>query len=290
MATALAAFDPERLLAREFPLVTQTLTPRDCILYALAVGYGSDPTDPAELPFVYEEPKLIAAPSLPVVLASPGFWAREPDSGIDWRRLLHAETELLLHAPLPTEGVVKARTRVTRVIDKGAEKGALVYAERVVEDGDGRALATVRGTSFCRGNGGAGGDLGPQPAPHRLPAGAPHVTFDTPTEPRAALLYRLSGDPNPLHADPAVARVAGFERPILHGLCSFAIAVRAILRAVCGLDPLRLRAVKLRYARPVFPGETVRTEIWREGAVVSFRATVPARDCVVLDHGRAEVG
>ena len=289
MDTVLASFAPERLLTRTFPVVTQEVTPHNCMLYALGVGYGADPMDREDLPFVFEEPDLLAAPSMPVVLAGPGFWARQPDTGIDWRRMLHGETELELHDTIPTGGSVNARTRVTRVIDKGAGKGALILTERVVRDAAGKPIATVRGTSFARGNGGCGGDSGPQAPPHPIPDRHPDVELDTITEPRAALLYRLCGDPNPLHADPDVAAAAGFDRPILHGLCSFGIAVRALLKACCAMQPRRLRSVKLRFTGPVFPGDTIRTQMWRDGDVVSFRASVPHRGIVVLNNGRAEI-
>lgn len=278
----------DRLRAYPFPDVVQSYTSRDCILYALGVGYGADPTDRDELPFVFEEPALKVVPSMAAVLASPGFWARDPATGLDWRRLLHAEQEVILHRALPPEGEVRARTTVQRIIDKGAQRGALIYLERVVADADG-PLATVRVVNFARGNGGCGGDTGQQPEPHKLPDRPADAVFEAPTDPRAALIYRLSGDPNPLHVDPETAESAGFERPILHGLCSFGIATRAILAAFCGQDPKRLRAIKLRFAQPVYPGDTLLIEMWHDAGIVSFRARVDGRDVVSLDHGRAEI-
>ena len=272
-----------------FPEVVQSYASKDCILYALGVGFGENPTDRAELPFVFEEPKLKVVPSMAAVLASPGFWARDPASGVNWRHFLHAEQEIVLHRPLPPEAWVRATTRVTRIIDKGAGKGALIYLERIVRDERGD-LATVRVVNFARANGGCGGDTGPQPQPHPIPDGPPETTFETHIDPRAALFYRLSGDPNPLHVDPDLAVAAGFDRPILHGLCSFGIATRAILASYCGYEPARLRSVKLRFSKPVYPGETIRVEMWRTGDVVSFRASVADRGIVVLDHGRAEIG
>lgn len=272
-----------------FPQVTQSYTEKDCVLYALGVGFGENPLDKAELPFVFEEPALKVAPSMAAVLASPGFWARDPLSGVDWRRFLHAEQEVILHRPLPTAATVSATTQVTRIIDKGADRGALIYLERVVRD-DAGPLATVRVVNLARGNGGCGGDAGPQPRPHPLPARAADATIETRTDPRSALIYRLSGDPNPLHVDPDLARMASFERPILHGLCSFGVAAREILAGFCDYAPDRLRALKLRFSKPVYPGETLRLELWRDGDVVSFRATVADRDVVAFDNGRAEIG
>ncbi|MBV7394073.1 MaoC/PaaZ C-terminal domain-containing protein [Mameliella sediminis] len=281
-----AEFSPDRLLAREFPEVRHEYSERDSIIYALGVGFGTDPLDEDDLPFVFEEPALKAAPTMAVVLAGPGFWAREADTGIVWQKVLHAEQEIILHRPLPAGGGLTARTRVSRVIDKGAAKGALIYSERTIRDADsGEDIATLRSTTFARGNGGCGGDTGPQPQPHQIPDRAPGLTFDHKTEDRAALLYRLAGDPNPLHADPKVARASGFKAPILHGLCTLGIAGRAILRCCADSDPARFRSMKLRFSSPVYPGETIRTEMWRDGDQVSFRARVVERDLVVLDNG-----
>lgn len=278
----------DKLEGYRFPEVFQSYATRDCILYALGVGFGENPTNRAELPFVFEEPELKVVPSMAAVLAGPGFWARDPDTGIDWQRFLHAEQEVVLHRPLPPEAWVRAKTKVTRIIDKGADKGALIYLERAIQDEQGE-LATVRVVNFARGNGGCGGDMGPQPAPHIVPEGPPQTSFETHIDPRSALFYRLSGDPNPLHVDPDMAAAAGFERPILHGLCSFGIATRALLASYCDYDPGRLKAIRLRFSKPVYPGETMRVEMWRSGETVSFRARVADRDVIALDHGRAEI-
>jgi acyl dehydratase len=144
-------------------------------------------------------------------------------------------------------------------------------------------------TTFARADGGFGGPSGPVKPVHALPERAPDMAADIATRPEAALIYRLSGDPNPLHASPAVAREAGFERPILHGLCSYGVAGRAILETCCEGDPSRLRRLDLRFSSPVYPGETIRTEIWRDGGEVSFRARVVERDVVVLNNGLAVI-
>lgn len=277
-----------RLESYRFPEVEQSYGTKDCVLYALGIGFGENPTHRAELPFVFEEPRLKVVPSMAAILASPGFWARDPEARVDWRQFLHAEQEVILHRPLPAEARVHAKTKLARIIDKGADKGALIYLERVIRDERGD-LATVRVVNFARGNGGFGGDTGPQPPPHIIPDGPPETTFETHIDPRAALFYRLSGDPNPLHVDPDMAAAAGFERPILHGLCSFGIATRAILASYCDYDPCRLRSIKLRFSKPVYPGETMRVEMWRTGQVISFRARVADRGVVTLDHGRAEI-
>jgi len=196
-------------------------------------------------------------------------WMKDPRSGIDWVRLGHGEQGLTLHKPLPPAGEIIGRTRITGIVDKGPGKGMLVYSERTVRDAaTGEPLATMTSTTFCRADGGFGGPAGPVKPVHELPTRAPDRSLDFATQPRAALIYRLSGDYNPLHAEPAIGHAAGFERPILHGLA-------------------RLASFDVRFSSPVYPGETIRTEMWVDDKVVSFRARVLERDTVVLNNGRA---
>lgn len=279
----------DKLLALKIPEVEQTYGPKDAILYALGLGFGQNPLDEDELPFVYEK-NLKVMPTFAVVLGWPGFWPRDLDSGIDWVKLVAGEQGLVLHRPLPPSGNIIGRTHVTEVIDKGPGKGALVYSERIVIDkATGEKIATVTQTSFCRGDGGFGGPPREAPTVHPIPERAPDIVCDFTTRPETALLYRLSGDPNPLHADPAIAKAAGFPQPVLHGLATFGIAARAILKSLCGYDPAKITAIAARYSAPVFPGETIRVELWRDGPIVSFRARVMERDAIVLNNGRAEV-
>ncbi|MEF2082340.1 MaoC/PaaZ C-terminal domain-containing protein [Pseudomonas aeruginosa] len=279
------AFDYQALLARTFAPVEQRLSPQDCIRYALSLGLGSDPLDPLQLPYVFEQAQQ-AFPTLPMVLGYPGFWAREPDTGIDWRRLVHAEQSMTLHRPLPVSGTVIGHNRVTGLIDKGPDKGALLYQERrVVEAHTGELLATVNQVSLLRGNGGFGGPSGPVPAPYVLPEREADGVCDLPTLPQAALLYRLNGDYNPLHADPAVAAAAGFERPILHGLCTLGVAVHALLRSLLRYDGSRVKSLGVRFSAPFYPGETLRTEYWVDGDHVSFRSRSLERGVTVLNAG-----
>ncbi|HEY6259013.1 MAG TPA: MaoC/PaaZ C-terminal domain-containing protein [Xanthobacteraceae bacterium] len=279
----------DKLLALKIPEVTQAYTEKDAILYALGVGLGRDPMDEDELPFVYEQ-NLKVLPTFAAVLGWPGFWVRDLDTGIDWVKVVAGEQALVLHRPLGGRGTVVGRTRVTEIIDKGAGKGALVLSERaLIDSGSGQKIATVTQTTFCRGDGGFGGPAREAPSPHPIPERPPDLTCDRPTRPEAALIYRLSGDPNPLHADPRVAKAAGFPRPILHGLASFGIACHGILTCLCGHDTGKLKAISGRYSAPVFPGETIRTEMWRDGALVSFRARVVERDVIALNNGRCEL-
>ena len=279
----------EKLLALKIPDVEQSYGPKDCMLYALGVGLGLDPTDEQELAFVYEK-NLKALPTMAVVIGHPGFWAKELDTGIDWVKLVAGEQSLELHRPLAPSGTVRSRTRVVEIVDKGVGKGAIVYSQRTIEDkASGERIATLVQSTFCRGDGGFGGPPREQPPVHPIPERAPDLVCDLPTRPEMALIYRLSADPNPLHADPAVAKAAGFPRPILHGLATFGVAAHAILKTLCGYDPARLTAIAGRFSAPVFPGETIRTELWRDGEVVSFRARVFERDVVALNSGRAVV-
>jgi len=195
-----------------------------------------------------------------------------------------------VHKPIAPEGTVIGRSCILDVIDKGEGLGALIYSERrIIDKPTGDLLATINQTTFCRADGGFGGPKRETPPPHALPARAPDAVVDLATRSEMALVYRLSGDVNPLHADPEFARSAGFPRPILHGLATFGVAGHALLRAVCGYDPARLTGMAGRFSAPVYPGETIRTEIWRDGGVVSFRARVVERDVVAINNGRAEV-
>ncbi|HET9904129.1 MAG TPA: MaoC/PaaZ C-terminal domain-containing protein [Xanthobacteraceae bacterium] len=276
----------EKLMALDIPPVEQTYTSRDTMLYALGLGLGQDPLDEAELAFVYEK-DLKALPTMCCVLATRP-WMREMDTGIDYVKLVHGEQEFTLHRPLPPAARVRGKSRVVDIVDKGAGKGALVYSERTLTDAEtGEVIATLRHTTFCRGDGGFGGPVRPSRPPHPLPERPPDAVCDVPTRPETALIYRLSGDYNPLHAEPAVAAKAGFPRPILHGLATFGIAGRAILKTLCGYDAKRLVGMAGRFSAPVYPGETLRVEMWHEGETVPFRVRVAGRDADALTNGRA---
>src|SRR6185312_1112455 len=281
--------DYQKLLALELPPIEHTYGPKDAMLYALGVGLGQDPTDENELHFVYEK-NLRVLPTFPVVLGYSPYSFRRPELGITWNHVVHGEHGLTVHAPIPTQGTVVGRLRILDVIDKGEGRGALIYSERKIsEKASGTLLATIRQTTFCRADGGFGGPLREQPAPHPIPDRSPDFVRDLPTRPETALIYRLSGDINPLHAEPAFAKTAGYAQPILHGLATFGIAGHAILKSLCDYDPARLTAIAGRFSSPVYPGETIRTEMWRDGHVVSFRARVVERDAIALNNGRAEL-
>lgn len=279
----------DKLLSLQIPEVEHTYGPRDCILYALGLGLGQNPLDRDELAFVYEK-NLKVLPTFAVMMGYAAYWLRLPEIGVTWEKVVHGEHAMRLHAPLAPQGTVVGRTRILDVIDKGEGKGALIYSQReIVDKASGRLLVTLNQTTFCRGDGGFGGPKRETPAPHALPSRVPDGVVDFATRPEMALIYRLSGDINALHVDPDFANAAGFSRPILHGLATFGVAGHALLRDVCGYEPARLTAMAGRFSAPVYPGETIRTEFWRDGNVVSFRARVKDRDVVAIDHGRAEV-
>lgn len=284
------AIDYQRLKNRQFPEIVHSYSARDTMLYALGVGVGHDPLDERALDFVYEA-RLKALPTLAGVLAYPGFWLKEPDTGVDWTKVLHADQDIVIHRPLPAEGTVKATTKVDEIIDKGPGKGAFIYSSRTVTDAaTGEPLATLTQNTMARGHGGFGGSSAATPESQAIPERAADLSCVLPTLPQAALIYRLSGDYNPLHADPAVARQGGFERPILHGMCTFGVAGHALLRSCCDYDVTRFRRIKARFSAPVYPGETIRTDIWRLAQGVAFQCRVVERDLVVIDNGFADVG
>jgi acyl dehydratase len=281
--------DPEKLFALQFPEIRQKYTWRDSVLYALGTGYGVDPMNERQLRFV-DETKLQAVPTMANVLAYPGFWMRDLNTGIDWVKVVHGEHAMRLYRRLPPEGEVVGRTRIVDLVDKGPGKGALVYAERVISDAaTGEQMATLLQTVFCRGDGGFGGKSEALHTPQPIPERPPDLTVDMPTHPQMALIYRLSGDLNPLHADPAIARKAGYDRPILHGLATYGVAGHGLMAALCDYAPGRVVSLKGRFSAPVFPGETISIDIWQEGTGrAAFRARIAARSAVVFNNGLFE--
>ncbi|WP_299360968.1 MaoC/PaaZ C-terminal domain-containing protein [uncultured Paracoccus sp.] len=279
--------DPQTLLNFEIPEQRQGYGHREVAFYALSIGLGQDPLDTDQLRFAGGLDEIVAFPTMALVLGHPGFWLADPRTGVDATRVLHGEQGMTLHAPLPPAGTVIGRTRVTGLIDKGAGKGALMYSEKDLVDADtGTLLATTRSTTFLRGDGGCGGTNAEPKQVHQLPDTPPDIAIEIPTRPEQALWYRWNCDDNPLHLNPAVAARAGFERPILHGLCTLGVAAQALLRTLAGGNAGRFRTLDARFTAPVYPGETLRTEIWRDG---SFRTRVVERDVVVIANGRFEV-
>jgi acyl dehydratase len=279
----------DALVGHRFPSQKVSYGIKDTMLYALTVGAGTDPMNARDLGLVYER-DLKALPSMSAVIAYPGLWITDPSFGCNYVKLLHGEQDLTIHKPLPANAEVVGDYRVTAVVDKGADKGALVYFQKDIKDAQtGELYANVLTTLFLRADGGCG-NFGTPPAP--LPSDAvagESFTDQFQTRENAALFYRLNGDLNPIHADPEVAAKAGFTRPILHGLCTYGVACYLLTRSVCGHDPSRLRSLGVRFSSPVYPGETIRIDGVRTAQGVHFRATAVERNQVVLTHGFARI-
>jgi acyl dehydratase len=289
--------DYRKLRDWTFPVIEHTYTSDDSIRYALALGIGDNPIDEHQLKFVNDViPGLpLAVPTMAVILGFPGSWMQDPETGIDFKKIVHGEEKVVLHRPLASSGTVVSRHRVVRIVDKGAGRGATITYEKALFDkGTGEPLATVVHTTFARGDGGFSArdgltDKAP-PAPQAVPTREPDRSCEITTLPQQALMYRLCADRNPLHSEPAVAHAAGFDRPILHGLCTYGLAARAMLSGWCDHDPRRLKSLFARFSSPVYPGETVRFEMYAEDNTVLFRAIVKERNIKVLDFGCAEIG
>lgn len=277
-----------------FGVISHRYDERDVIRYALSCGLGSDPTDLGQLRFVYEK-DLKVLPSMAAVIGSPGSWWRIPETKVTWHKVLHAQQDVVFHRSLPIAGMMHAHNRVTHLHDRGPEKGAIAGLTREIYDSDNQLVATASRIEVLRADGGFSSlDSLHDAPPDRLaniPTDLPPpATLELPILPQGALLYRLNGDPNPLHADPAVAKQAGFKQPIFHGLGSFGFAAHAILKSCCNLEPQALKRLALRFTSPVYPGETLRFSIWRRNArLVNFQAHSKEREILVLDCGLAEL-
>jgi len=276
------ALDPTKLLHRLPYVVRQVIDPGYCILYALGVGAE-------DLEFVYED-RLKSLPTMAAVLGYPGFIWRDPSLGVTWEKVVLAEHSIVIHKPLPTVGEIVGVSRFTALYDKGPDKGVIAILERAVRDAGGDLLCIVTSTTMLRGDGGYGGAAEGAPVPHPIPDDRPaELALELPTAPNLALIYRRSGDLNPLHIDPDVARKSGFERPILHGLATYGVVGRALMSALMQNDPTRLTRMDARFSSPVYPGETIRTEIWRQGdGKAAFRAWCVERNRMVLNNGLVE--
>jgi len=266
---------------------------KDVMLYALGVGFGRDPLDASELPFVYEnvDGGLKVPPTFASVInrgeAPPERQRMPQKSEINFLMVVDGERRITMHKKLPPRCAVLADERYLDILDKGEGKGAVLIQERVVrEAATGEKLFTIVSSIFARGDGGFGGKPQGGPELHVIPERAPDLVKECDTRADQALLYALSGDRNPLHRDPKVAQMVGFPRPILHGLCSYGTACRAILSTVAQYAPERITQFDVRFSKPVFPGETLAVEIWADGATISFRASVKERPgTVVLNNG-----
>lgn len=275
--------DLEKALGAELPGATFDWTEKDVILYHLGIGAGVPPTDPGELAYTYE-PRLKVLPTFGVIPAFPLMAGIMSVDGLSFNLmlLLHGEQDLEVFGPLPPSATSSTTGRIANIYDKG--KAAVVVVEARTVDGSGRALCVNRASFFLRGEGGFGGDPGPPSKAQGPPERDPDHVVVSPTLPQQALLYRLSGDPNPIHADPDLAAMAGFERPILHGLCSYGIVAKAVVDTALGGDVAPFGRFAARFSGIVLPGETIVTRLWDEGDRIIASATTKERNTPVITN------
>ena len=278
--------DVEKLQEYKIPHATDDYDPRDAIIYALGVGAGLDPAI-NEVDFLYER-QLQVLPTMALVLGTPGFWPMDPSCGLDWINILHGEQRLTLFQPLDPAGTLLGETIVTNIADKGLGKSALVRAVKTLKTLSGALVAESTETWVVRGAGGFGGERElPGDVLPPVPDRSPDIVATLPTSVTQAATYRLSGDRNPLHIDGATARRAGLDRPILQGLSTLGVVARALIHACCSGDAARLSSIDARFTAPVYPGETITTEIWNMSGTLHFRSSVSERKLVVIDNGVA---
>lgn len=276
-------FSYENAIARQFPEREFSYTESDTMLYALGVGVGLTDSDPHAIRYLYEK-GLLAIPSQTTVVAWEDTWLEQIE--LDLTKVVHGEQRITLHQPLPASGRIRSQFTIRDIFDKGAGKGAIILAETRLFDADsGAHIATNLSSVFARGNGGFGGQPGPVPPLHPVPTRAADRKLVSATTLNQAAIYRLSGDMNPLHIDQGFAESAGFDRPILHGLCIFGMATYALIRMACNGDAGRVQHIEMRFSAPFFPGESLRTEMWNEDGRVAFRCVAEGREAVVLDRG-----
>jgi acyl dehydratase len=277
--------DYDELMATEIIDLPLSYDNSEAILYALSIGMARNPLDSKELPYVYEQgPTFKVVPTLATVLVPDMF---PPGLGWDFKQVLHSEQRMQLYRPLPEKADLLINKRVSAAYDWGPRKGALLLFEaegRLASDDT--VLFTLGCTVMARGDGGFGGPMGKGPRPHRAPRRDPDLSCDIETREDQALLFRLTGDRNPLHADPAVATEAGFEVPILHGMCSYGIACCAVLKTICDYDYTLIESFDARFTAPVFPGDVITTDMWQDGNIVSFCCSVKDREQIVLRNGK----
>jgi acyl dehydratase len=288
LLTAAMPIDRDKALAATFPVGCASWSNDDVILYHLGIGAGVPPTDPNELAYTFEK-NLKVLPSYAVVVkfTPHGDILNVPGLEFNPFMLLHGEQDVEVHAPLPVtaEGVT-GEMRIADVYDKG--KAAVAIVEIRAKDAAGVPLFTNRMALFLRGEGGFGGPPGPKTqnaAPERSPDGV----IESRSFPQQALLYRLNGDKNPLHADPDFAAMGGFDRPIIHGLCSYGITLKAIVDRVLDGDVTRVARYAARFAGVAFPGETYVTAYWREGETIFLQAKAKERDALVISNAAVTV-
>ena len=286
--------DVERTLSQEPVEMAGGYTDRDSLLYAVAIGMGRNPMDAHELEYVCETLGDRVVPTAATVLSSTTEPAPiDPDHimlKMNFALMLHGEQRLQIHNPLPPAAETLVSNRTTGVYDKGADKGALLTSETAVKLADGSPLYTLGTTMFFRGDGGFGGTSDGAPVPHTLPERKPDAICEMPGRRDQAMIYALCGDRNPLHRDPGIAKQAGFDIPILHGLCSYGMACHAVLKTMLDYDQTRMKGFDVRFSAPVLPGETQVVEMWQDDNVISFRVRLKERDLICINNGKCTIG
>jgi acyl dehydratase len=266
-------------------------TDREVMLYAYGIGLGADPMDEKELAFVNEACATPRALKVVPTFASVAAWGAGPgEMNLNRVLVVDGERDITFHQPLATAAHITADSSVREVYDKGKDKGVVISHQTVLKNEKGERLATLVASRFARGDGGFGGPNLTQPDPHKIPSREPDRTIDISTRPDQALVYRLCGDRNPLHSDPGFAKKAGFPKPILHGMCTYGITCRGVLQTYADYDPSAFKQHVARFSSPVYPGETVTIEMWKDGDVVSFEAKVKARGVTVIKNGKTVLG
>src|ERR1700712_1224403 len=266
-------------------------TDREVMLYAYGIGMGADPMDEKELAFVNEAVATPRALKVVPTFASVAAWGAGPcEMNLNRVMVVDGERDITFHKPLTTPANTPADPSVLDVFDKGKDKGAVIRHRTVLKDEKGEPLATLVSSRFARGDGGFGGPSEGQPEPHKVPTRSPDKSVDISTRPDQALIYRLGGGRNPLHSDPEFAERAGFPKPILHGMCTYGITCRGILRTYADYDAGAFKQHAVRFSSPVYPGETVTMDMWKDGDVISFEAKVKTRNVTVIKSGRTVLG
>src|ERR1700742_308564 len=260
---------------------------REVMLYAYGIGMGNDPMDEKELAFVNEAAANPRPLKVVPTFASVAAWGATPgEMNLNRVMVVDGEREITFHRPLPAAEKLLVDSRVLAVFDKGKDKGAIIRHQALLRNERGEELATLVASRFARGDGGFGGPSEGQPEPHKVPTRAPDKTVDITTRPDQALVYRLCGDRNPLHSDPEFAKKAGFPKPILHGMCTYGITCRGVLPTYADYDAGAFKQHAARFSSPVYPGETVTMEMWKDGNVISFEAKVKSRGVTVIRNGK----
>lgn len=266
-------------------------TDREVLLYAVGIGMGADPMDEKELAFVNEGTFTPRPLKVVPTFASVAAWGAGPgEMNLNRVMVVDGERDITFHKPLPTAAKIIADSSVVEVFDKGEGKGAVIQHKTVLKNEAGEELATLLASRFARGDGGFGGPSLTQPEAHKMPGRAPDRTVDITTRPDQALIYRLCGDRNPLHSDPEFAKRGGFDRPILHGMCTYGITCRGVLQTYADYDAGAFRQHAARFSSPVIPGDVVTMEMWKDGNVISFEAKVKARGVTVIKSGKTVLG